>query len=150
MNELTFKQKIIFISIVVGVILAVFLTGVGVGYKSATKSSATESSAITKLKSDVSKLESDNERLTIERDQLISDLSASNKKLESIAGELKQCNSEFTEQSIEYSERIKNANGNAVEYNRIYTERVIKLCGSMERAIRAIADACGYYYEETE
>lgn len=145
MNELTFKQKIIFIGIVVLLGFALFGAGYGIGVGN-TRSKNRE---LTELRYNISELKSENERLTDERDRLISDLSTSNNKLESITNELRRCNTEFSEQSAEYSKRIEDANGNVLEYNRIYTERIFKLCETMERAIRAIATACGYIYTET-
>ena len=147
MNEFTFKQKIIILSIGLAIIFAVFGAGYGFGNRNGSKSS---NNSITELRYDLSKLESENKRLTDERDKLISDLSTSNNKLESIRNELGRCNIEFAEQSAENSKRIEEANGNVLEYNRIYTEGIFKLCETMERAIRAIATACGYNYIETQ
>ncbi len=145
MNEKTIKK--IIICIIVGFICACTLlgTGIGIGYRIATKSSdGRASETIGDLKSDISTLKSEKERLTDERDKLISELAVSNGKLESIATELKRCSEDYAQQSAEYSKRIEGANLDVLEYNRIYVEGVLGICDTMERTINTIAATCGY------
>ena len=151
MNEQTIKKIFIRIVSILICICALLGTGIGIGYRIATKSTdGRASETIRSLKSDISTLKSEKERLTDERDKLISDLTISNGKLESITTELKRCSEDYAQQSAEYSKRIEGANLSVLEYNRIYTEGVLRLCDTMERTINVIATTCGYNNTETE
>ena len=151
MNEQTIKKIIIrFISILI-CSCTLFGSGIWIGYGMATGTTDGKASEnIGNLKSEISTLKSEKERLTDERDKLISELSISNGKLESIATELKRCSEDYAQQSAEYSKRIEGANLNVLEYNRIYTEGILRLCDTMERTINVIATTCGYNDTETE
>ena len=151
MNEQTIKKIIIrFISILI-CSCTLFGSGIWIGYGMATGTTDGKASEnIRNLKSEISTLRSEKERLTDERDKLISELDISNGKLESIATELKRCSEDYAQQSAEYSKRIEGSNLNVLEYNRIYTEGVLRLCDTMERTINAIATTCGYDNTETE
>ena len=151
MNEQTIKKIIIrFISILI-CSCTLFGSGIWIGYGMATGTTDGKASEnIRNLKSEISTLRSEKERLTDERDKLISELDISNGKLESIATELKQCSEDYAQQSAEYSKRIEGANLSVLEYNRIYTEGVLRLCDTMERTINVIATTCGYDNTETE
>lgn len=148
--------KKIFNYITIGIIVTCILFGAGYcfGFRRGTNLgssdglSATES--VGSLKSEIAGLKSENERLTTERDQLISDFTASNNKLESIGTELQRYSKDVLSQSIEYSERIEKADGDILEFNRVYTERVFKLCDTMEGTINTIAAVCGYDLTKTE
>lgn len=105
---------------------------------------------IRSLQSELIRTKLENEQLTAERDRLVNELDISNGKLESIANELRRCGEDITNQSVEYSERIKAANGNALEYNRIFTERVFSLCDRMEESINRVAEECGVNFSEVK
>ena len=143
MNELfpTLKEKIIYFSIFIVALITLFFSGVLYGYRRATRKGEGTNS-VTELVSDISRLKSENERLTAERDGLIEDLSVSNGKLETIVNELQEYNNEFAEQTDEYNRRTEKYNGDILEYNRIYSEQVFRLCEIMERTILTIARAC--------
>ena len=151
MNEQTIKKIIIrFISILI-CSCTLFGSGIWIGYGMSTGTTDGKASEnIRNLKSEISTLRSEKERLTDERDKLISELDISNGKLESIATELKRCSEDYAQQSAEYSKRIEGANLSVLEYNRIYTEGVLRLCDTMERTINVIATTCGYDNTETE
>ena len=151
MNEQTIKKIIIrFVSILI-CSCTLFGSGIWIGYGIETGTTDGKASEnIRNLKSEISTLRSEKERLTDERDKLISELDISNGKLESIATELKRCSEDYAQQSAEYSKRIEGANLSVLEYNRIYIERVLGLCDTMERTINAIATTCGYDNTETE
>ena len=151
MNEKSIKKIIIRITIIFCCACALLGAGIGIGYRIATKSTdGRASETIRSLKSDISTLKSEKERLTDERDKLISELEISNGKLERITTELKRCGEDYAKQSIDYSKRIEEANLDVFEYNRIYVEKVIGLCDTMERTINTIAATCGYDNTKTE
>ena len=146
MDGLQIKKTFNIITICIIVTFGLLFAGYVFGYRSATKTIGDGSGAtsiVGSLKSEISELKLENERLTSERDTLISDLSASNGKLESIAGDLKKYNEDYAQQSAEYSRRIEGANLDIREYNRIYVERVLGICDTMEGTIRSIAETCG-------
>ena len=154
MNGIQIKK--IFNYIIIGIITTCILFGAGYcfGFRRGTDLgssdglSATES--VGSLKTEIADLKSENERLTTERDQLISDFTTSNNKLDSIRTELQRYSKDILSQSIEYGERIEKADGDILEFNRVYTERVFKLCDTMEGTINTIAAACGYDLTKTE
>ena len=151
MNEQTIKKIIIRIISILICICALLGSGICIGYEISTRTTGGRvSENIRNLESEISTLKSEKERLTDERDKLISELSISNGKLESIATELKRCSEDYAQQSAEYSKRIEGANLNVLEYNRIYTEGVLRLCDTMERTINVIAATCGYDNTEIE
>ena len=151
MNEQTIKKIFIHIISILICICALFGSGICIGYRIATRTTDGKASEnIRNLKSEISTLKYEKEQLTDERDKLISELTISNGKLESIATELKRCSEDYAQQSAEYSKRIEGANLNVLEYNRIYTEGVLRLCDTMERTINVIATTCGYDDTETE
>lgn len=146
MDGLQIKKTFNIIAICIIVSFGLLFAGYVYGFKSATKTINDGSgpvSDIGSLKSEISELKLENERLTSERDTLISDLSTSNGKLESIAGDLKKYSEDYAQQSAEYSRRIEETNLDVREYNRIYVERVLGICDTMERTIRSIAETCG-------
>lgn len=151
MNEQTIKKIFIRIVSILICVCALLGSGIWIGYGIATRTTGGKASEnIRNLKSEISILKSEKEQLTDERDKLISELNISNGKLESITTELKRCSEDYAQQSAEYSKRIEGANLNVLEYNRIYTEGVLKLCDTMERTINVIATTCGYDDTETE
>ena len=151
MNEQTIKKIFIRIVSILICICALLGSGIWIGYGIATRTTDGKASEnIRNLKSEISTLKSEKEQLTDERDKLISELTISNGKLESIATELKRCSEDYAQQSAEYSKRIEGANLSVLEYNRIYTEGVLRLCDTMERTINVIATTCGYDNTETE
>ena len=151
MNEQTIKKIFIRIVSIIICICALLGSGIWIGYRISTRTTGGKASEnIRNLKSEISTLKSEKERLTDERDKLISELTISNGKLESIATELKRCSEDYAQQSAEYSKRIEGANLNVLEYNRIYTEGVLRLCDTMERTINIIAATCGYNNTEIE
>lgn len=146
MNDQRNKNFYYFIVVFMCVITTLFIADY-FRNKSTTGSSITE---FDELRSDIVAIRSENERLTNERDRLISDLSESNGKLESITTELQQFGETVANQAIEYSKRIERVNDDIFEYNRIYTERIFELCDTMEGTIRIIAKACGFDNLEIE
>lgn len=151
MNEQTIKKIFIRIVSILICVCALLGSGIWIGYGIATGTTDGKASEnIRNLKSEISTLKYEKEQLTDERDKLISELDISNDKLESIATELKRCSEDYAQQSAEYSKRIEGANLNVLEYNRIYTEGVLRLCDTMERTINDIATTCGYDDTETE
>ena len=151
MNEKTIKKIIISVIIIFLCVCTLLGTGIGIGYRIATKTTdGSVSETIGNLKSDISTLTSEKERLTNERDKLISELAISNGKLESITTELRRCSEDYAQQSAEYSKRIEGANLNVLEYNRIYVKGILGLCDTMERTINTIAATCGYDNTKTE
>lgn len=151
MNEQTIKKIFIHIIGILICICTLLGAGIGIGYRISTKSTdGRASETVRSLKSEISTLKSEKEQLTDERDRLISELDISNGKLESISTELKRCSEDYAQQSAEYSKRIEGANLSVLEYNRIYTEGVLRLCDTMERTINVIAATCGYNNTETE
>ena len=151
MNGQTIKKIFIHVVSILICIFTLLGSGIWIGYGIATGTTDGKASEnIRNLKSEISTLKSEKEQLTDERDKLISELTISNGKLESIATELKRCSEDYAQQSAEYSKRIEGANLNVLEYNRIYTEGVLRLCDTMERTINVIATTCGYDDTETE
>lgn len=151
MDEQIFKKNIKCIIVVLVCACTLFSTGIGLGYRIATESTdGGASETIRSLKSDISTLKTEKKQLTDERDKLISELEISNGKLERITTELKRCGEDYAKQSIDYSKRIEEANLDVFEYNRIYVEKVIGLCDTMERTINTIAATCGYDNTKTE
>ena len=151
MNDQNAKKTISRIVIIFICACTLFVTGIGIGYRISTKSTdGRASETIRNLKSEISTLKSEKEKLTDERKKLISELTISNGKLESIATELKRCNEDYVQQSADYSKRIEGSNLSVLEYNRIYIERIFRLCDTMERTINVIATTCGYDNTTTE
>ena len=151
MNEQTIKKIIIRVVNIFICVCTLFGTGIGIGYRIATKSTdGRVSETIENLKSDISTLKFEKERLTNERNKLIFELKISNGKLESITTELKQCSEDYAKQSAEYSKQIEGTNLSVLEYNRIYIEGILRLCDTMERTIDTIAETCGYNNTKTE
>lgn len=150
MNEHNIKTTIISICSIIIATIAIFFAGFIAGIKYAERDVGSVTTDIQTLRDEITTLRDTNIELTAERERLINELAVSNGKLKSIADELRKCSEDVVSQSNEYSERIKNANGNVLEYNRIFTERILGLCDRMEESINRIAEECGVDYTKVE